>query len=65
MLYTDGAIEARNPAGRQLGIAGLKQLLRTLPGSPADWPVLILRQLTRHRAAPPEDDTLVAVAYRK
>lgn len=29
----------------------------------ADWPAMILRQLVRHRAALPEDDTLVVAAY--
>jgi serine phosphatase RsbU (regulator of sigma subunit) len=34
-LYTDGLIEARMPSGEELGIAGLKGLLRKHAGVPA------------------------------
>lgn len=34
-LYTDGLIEARLPSGAELGIAGLKELLRKHAGVPA------------------------------
>lgn len=64
VLYTDGVIEARDPAGRPVGVAGLVDLLRNLPPHPAEWPGLLLRRLIAHRSAPPDDDTVIAVLHR-
>lgn len=67
VVYTDGAAEAWDAAGKAVGIAGVQRLLAEVSadGRPADqWPDAILRRVQAHRAAPPDDDTLVAAVYR-
>jgi sigma-B regulation protein RsbU (phosphoserine phosphatase) len=60
LLYTDGAIEARNAQGRQLGIEGLANALRA--GDPINDPATACERLMAavdtHRDGHPEDDTL-------
>jgi len=67
IAYTDGAAEARNAAGNQLGTAGVKQLLAKVAGdgrTPPDWPGEVMRQVLQYRGAPPDDDTLVVALFR-
>jgi serine phosphatase RsbU (regulator of sigma subunit) len=67
VAYTDGAAEARNHTGKQLGIAGIKQLLAKVAGegrTPPDWPGEVMRQVLEYRGAPPDDDTLIATIFR-
>ena len=65
LAYTDGATEARNPAGQMITIAGLRDLVTQLNGtSPADWPDDLIDRIIAYRHAPPEDDTLLAAIYR-
>jgi serine phosphatase RsbU (regulator of sigma subunit) len=59
LAYTDGATEAADTAGRELGIAGLEALLAAPlpPGrSLADS---LAAGVARHRAGPPADDILI------
>ena len=69
LAYTDGASEAADRRGEQLGTAGVLRLLARTSSdglSPTDWPAAILKQVCAHRGAgaPPEDDTLVVVLTR-
>jgi serine phosphatase RsbU (regulator of sigma subunit) len=70
ILYTDGATEARDPAGTMLGTEGLVQIIQSLPAirptqedglSPGAWSYELLHRVRQHRQAPPDDDTLVVV----
>jgi hypothetical protein len=59
LLFTDGAYEARNRAGLQLGLRRLRELLEEAP--PADgWPQALWRGVGAHRAGRTEDDILIA-----
>lgn len=67
VCYTDGATEAQNHRGEQLGTAGVERLLRyctMIAPDPGDWPADMLRGIIGHRNAPPGDDTLIAVLFR-
>jgi len=59
VLYTDGAIEARDREGRQFGIDRLKELLHSRP-APGNWPQYIASSVDRHKVGRAEDDVLVA-----
>jgi hypothetical protein len=59
VVYTDGAFEARDRAGKQLGLARLKQLLHSQP-PPRHWPQFIAQAVQRHSAGRNEDDILIA-----
>lgn len=68
VAYTDGASEAADPQGRQLGIRGVEDFIRqaaqTLSVPPREWPGRLLRGVTAHRQSPPRDDTLLVALYR-
>ncbi|MEM6562597.1 MAG: SpoIIE family protein phosphatase, partial [Planctomycetota bacterium] len=66
MIYTDGAAEARDDRGRQIGTKGLESLFDAMSCdlNPADWPGTVLGHVAQHRNRPPEDDTIVAAMYR-
>lgn len=67
LVYTDGAAEAWSATGKVFGIAGIQKLVTEVGAggtSACDWPDAILRRVQAHRAAPPDDDTLVAAVYR-
>jgi serine phosphatase RsbU (regulator of sigma subunit) len=64
LAYTDGATEARDPAGQMLTIAGLTHLFRQLDTTPDRWPATLLNQVMAHRRAPADDDTLLVSLYR-
>ncbi|MCI0630157.1 MAG: serine/threonine-protein phosphatase [Phycisphaerales bacterium] len=59
VAYTDGAYEARDRMGRQLGLDHLDQLVRTHP-SPRHWPPFIASAVQKHTAGRAEDDVLIA-----
>lgn len=71
VAYTDGAIEARDPEGRMLGVFGLQRALATCLAArtgersgDAELAPSLLRLVEQHRAGPPEDDTLVVEVAR-
>jgi serine phosphatase RsbU (regulator of sigma subunit) len=70
VAYTDGAIEARNPDGRMLGVFGLHQAIAacrgTRPGGGAadELASALLTFVEQHRSGPPEDDTLLVEIVR-
>ena len=64
LAYTDGATEARDLAGEMITISGLHRRLQALTSSPDRWPQSLLHQITSHRRAPADDDTLLAAIYR-
>ena len=58
--FTDGAIEARNPHGRMLGLAGMRGLVaRIETRGERHWAGKLLQAIDEFRAGPPTDDTLV------
>lgn len=65
IAYTDGAIEARNAAGKMLNVAGMERLIASLaPDADGGWSSAILRSVDQFRSGPPEDDTLVVEIWR-
>lgn len=65
--YTDGANEARDGSGSDLGIEGVRALLESAAGTrPAvrEWAEAMLDRVREHRSGAAEDDTLVVVVYR-
>lgn len=66
LVYTDGAAEARDDRGRQIGTMGLEHLFREMRQQvpPHQWPQHVLGHVARHRNKPPDDDTLIAAVYR-
>ena len=65
ILYTDGAIEARNREGRMLRIEGFLRIVSGLkPAEGASLAPEILRAVEHFRFGPPADDTLVVEISR-
>ncbi len=58
VAYTDGAFEARNRMGRQLGLDSLRDVLHGQP-PPKNWPQFICSYVDKHKAGRSEDDVLV------
>ncbi len=65
IAYTDGAIEARNPEGRMLGVLGLQKALASCLCGRAELAAQLLMVVEQHRSGPPEDDTLVVEISRR
>lgn len=68
LAYTDGALEARNAAGKMLGVRGLRSILAGLhsparAGRSGLCPAL-LAAVDVHRRGPAEDDTLIVEIVR-
>lgn len=66
LAYTDGVIEAREGAGRMLGLAGLREAVSKLGPDTAsrDLPDAVMARVRAHSGrSTPEDDTLVVVMY--
>ena len=63
-LYSDGLSETQNPAGAELGTAGLVALLRRFAGLPASEIVAgVLAELEHFsEGAPPQDDRTLLIA---
>jgi serine phosphatase RsbU (regulator of sigma subunit) len=60
VAYTDGATEARDAAGRYLGIEGIQRVLAASPPpGGTGWPERVARAVDAHRHGPIADDTLV------
>lgn len=60
IAYTDGAIEARPPGGKMLGMSGFQRMVAAGQMDNAkSWPSSLLSAVETHRNCPPEDDTLV------
>lgn len=60
IAYTDGATEARDHAGRYLGIRGLQRIVAAAPvRSDKPWLPIILEAVESHRHGPTADDILV------
>ena len=65
IAYTDGATEARNEAGRMLGVTGLERILASAPPAfDGGWASVILSAVEAHRLGPARDDTLVVEIVR-
>lgn len=65
IMYTDGAIEARNPLGKMLGVAGLEKIIAMATERHGGWLVDdIVEAVDQHRSGPPEDDTLLIEVSR-
>lgn len=65
IVYTDGAIEARDSNGRMYGIAGLRRLIsQGRPDAQGGWPAAILGEVDAFRHGPATDDTLVIEVVR-
>lgn len=63
VLYTDGAIEARDRGGRHLRVDGLQRVLASAVAG-GDRMGAILEAVGRHRVGPSEDDTLIVEIAR-
>lgn len=63
VVYTDGAIEARSPSGKMIGVAGIQRMLSGVPMR-EDLASRVLRTVHDHRDGPPGDDTLVVEVWR-
>ncbi len=67
VAYTDGAIEARNEAGRALGVVGIQRILASASKQglrAGQWISAILASVEAHRDGPPSDDTLLVEVSR-
>jgi len=58
IAYTDGAIEARNKQGRQLGIEQLRETTRFDP-PPRNWSRFLATAVARHHEGNCDDDILI------
>lgn len=60
VLYTDGATEAMDRGGRQLGIGGISRAVQSLERpDPMTLPQQVLDAVLAFRAGPSQDDTLI------
>lgn len=59
VAFTDGAFEARNKAGRQFGLAGIRQTLSFTP-PPRDWTRFLTTAVEKHHGGLCDDDVLIA-----
>lgn len=63
LAYTDGPSDARDPSGRALRSEGVLRLVSSLVHEDRGrFPAKLVEAVARHRAGPPQDDTLVVVA---
>ncbi len=59
IAYTDGASEAADAHGSQIGIDGLERVLREGPRPDLDLAATLADTIAEHRAGEPMDDTLI------
>jgi serine phosphatase RsbU (regulator of sigma subunit) len=59
VAFTDGAFEARNRAGRQFGLAGIRKTLSFTP-PPRDWTRFLTTAVEKHHGGMCDDDVLIA-----
>lgn len=65
VAYTDGAIEARDKAGKMLSIQGFQRWMASVvPDAEVGWCATLLRQVEQYRHGPPADDTLIVEIAR-
>jgi len=67
VAYTDGAIEARDRAGKMLGVQGMLRMVASMAGVRNDersWSRELLSAVEHYRYGPPADDTLVVEIER-
>jgi serine phosphatase RsbU (regulator of sigma subunit) len=64
IAYTDGAFEARDSDGKQLGIEHLRQTARFSP-PPRSWPKFIAHAVAAHHDGNADDDVLIAALTLK
>lgn len=67
IAYTDGALEARNRAGKMLGVQGMLRMVASMAGTRAadrSWSRELLTAVESYRYGPPADDTLVVEIER-
>lgn len=65
LAYTDGASEARDGAGREFTIGGLRRTIASCGSvAPGAWSRLLLTAVDRHRQGSPTDDTLIVEVSR-
>lgn len=65
IAYTDGALEARDAAGRYFGMVGIERVLAaSSPDPDHGWPRAVLRAVDEHRFGPIADDTLIVELTR-
>jgi len=59
VAFTDGAFEARNKAGRQFGLEGIRETLSFTP-APRDWTRFLTNAVEKHHNGLCDDDVLIA-----
>jgi hypothetical protein len=59
VAFTDGAFEARNKAGRQFGLEGIRKTLSFTP-PPRDWTNFLTTAVEKHHCGMCDDDVLIA-----
>ena len=59
VAFTDGAFEARNKAGRQFGLEGIRKTLSFTP-APRDWTRFLTTAVEKHHNGMCDDDVLIA-----
>lgn len=65
VAYTDGAIEARDRAGKMLSIQGFQRWMASMQPDPkVGWPATLLTAVEQYRHGPPADDTLIVEIAR-
>jgi serine phosphatase RsbU (regulator of sigma subunit) len=63
LFYTDGASEARNPAGEFFPLAGCRSV--AVPGDPATLVAQLTDEITRHVGHQPDDDVALLLVRRE
>lgn len=64
VLYTDGANEAENPAGEQIGVEGLDRAIASAGPTPRDVVQVVERELETFRGSPRREDDQTLVVFR-
>ncbi|BAM05274.1 PP2C family protein-serine/threonine phosphatase [Phycisphaera mikurensis] len=64
LLYTDGAIETRNPAGEQFGLGRLKAALEAAAGTPDQQLDAVVGAIDAHRAGGPMEDDRTLLMFQ-
>lgn len=59
VAFTDGAFEAQDAAGNELGLFRLRELVAARAPGPGDLPAALLETVTAYRAGPARDDVLI------
>jgi serine phosphatase RsbU (regulator of sigma subunit) len=65
LLYTDGLIDAVDPAGRCFGMEPLKQLFRSTPRGAASAGQEIVRTVRHHATGSPRVDDITLICFER